>query len=530
MKTIRDTFIELIDFLKETMFRKNLLERPSYMELSKKLGFTYNWIKDKKDTLKTHHPQKKTFDDLFTRLSQRYREILNDDWNTIEAKFQNLYDIAFPLEAILPSSTTNTQKSIKRKFFDEIKNIIKHEFPNARVFDTDISRIFFNRPRALKDSHLKGNYKFRKLEKSTLFSMIYKIRFLTKTTLAKKVRDISSVEQLTLNNLKEDIETYIIDFIFSNPYNEKYINDEHDIGTIYFKPEFDLTFDIWLEISKRKKKPLIIKKVGKLVKYDSFGRLTRGYIYSWTGLMKMLKHLIKLLPSIEYSKIFELTWKYIEKRYLYPALPRIYHASWYSPNTIKFHVLMLIIRGLGLDILNLEPIDPKAFNHANSIEFYTFERHHLFINDKFSIDVNRLVLVMRSNHRALEGKTVLVLDLIRSRINLTLDCPRYYKKNLKNWRKLWQHYLERREYLIENGIEKFLEKFFTDEYGNNYLLERFFKYVPKGKIDQEITKIMQDWISKGRPAPILNSEILGQLSLVTPYLVNNDGPENELKK
>lgn len=47
---------------------------------------------------------------------------------------------------------------------------------------------------------------------------------------------------------------------------------------------------------------------------------------------------------------------------------------------------------------------------------FTFERHHIYINDKLTIDVNRLALVMHKDHKALEGKTDLVLDLIHSSV------------------------------------------------------------------------------------------------------------------
>ena len=120
------------------------------------------------------------------------------------------------------------------------------------------------------------------------------------------------------------------------------------------------------------------------------------------------------------------------------------------------------------------------------MESLTYERHHIFINDKMSIDVNRLALVIHKNHSDLEGKTELILDLIKSRIDLTFDCPQYYKTNLKDWRKQWQVYLERRNYLIENGIEKFIIEFFTDDSGHNYIIERFFKDTPKGKIEEAI--------------------------------------------
>ncbi len=518
---IRNAYIELVDHLKEIMFQILILERPSYMELSNKLGFTYNWIKDKKDTLKAHYPVKKTFDDLYTRLSKRYKDLLINSWNSIESKFQRLYNITFPTEINLPSSISIINKSIKREFFDDIKEIFKKYFPKARIFDTDLSRIFFKRARALKDSHLKSAYKLRKLEISTLFSMIYKIRHSTNQDLVKKIRDIESIDQKTLEKIKIDVENYIERFIFSNPYDDsKYISDKHDKGTLYFKPEYDLTFNIWYTSSKANKAPILLKHAQKMLKYE-FGRLNKGWEYSWDGLMNMLKHSIPLLSSEDFSTTFEQVWHYIEQRNLYPALPRIYHPSWYAFNTIRFHVIMLIIRDLGLDILNLEPINPKAFKKTSLMEFYTFERHHIYINDKQSIDVNRLVLVMRMNHSDLEGKTDLVLDLIKSRIDSTFQCPQYYKHNIIDWKLKWQEYLERRNFLIENGIANFINKYFTDEDGNNYVIERFFKNIPKSHIEREIKNIMHEWVKKNRPAPILNTYILNRLFMGTPNLLNS---------
>jgi hypothetical protein len=491
------------------------------MELSKKLGFTYNWIKDKKDTLKEHPPQKKTFDDLFTRLLKKNRDSLEDSWTTIEYKFQDLYNNAFPSNQNLPLSSITDNNSIKRKFFNDIKTIIKSYFLGIRIFDTDISRIFFNRARALKDSHLKGNYQFRKLEISSLFGMIFKTRFLTVQKLINAVRDIREADELSLINLKNNIENFIIDFIFSNPFKEKYINDFHDIGTVYFKPEFDLTFNIWFEISKAKGKPQILKHVRKIVSFNSLGRLTRGYLYSWDGIMNMLKNSISLVSSKNYTNIFEKSWNYIEIRGLTPVLPRNYHPSWDVESTIKFHVIMLLIRDLGLDILTLEDIPPESFRKVHGMTSITFERHHIYKNNKQSIDVNRLVLVIHNNHHILEGQTQLILTLINHRRALTLDCPRYYKTNIKDWKIRWHDYIERRNYLLENGIESFIVNYFTDNQGNNHILDRFFKHVPKGHIEYDIKELMQDWIERGRPAPILNPYILNRLFLGTAYLINS---------
>jgi len=510
------------------MFQKGILERPSYMELSKKLEFTYNWIKDKKDKLRAHHPQKKTFDDLFTRLSEKYKDSLENSWNTIENKFQNLYNITFPDDSELPSSTSIINTSIKRQFFNNLKKIIQIYFPKARVFDTDLSRIFFNRARSLKDSHLKGDYESRRLDISTLFSMIYKIRLLTKEEFVNKIRDVKRIDQEIFKKITIEIEKYIEKFLFSNPYaDKKYFDEKHDIGTKYFKPEYDLTLNVWLNLSKARNGPILLKNVQKLLRYETFGRFTKGWEYSWDGIMSMLKKLNLILPSELYAKNFEHVRKYIEQRNLYQALPRNYHPSWYALNTVKFHAVFLIIRDLGLDILNLEPIKPEAFKKTSIMESHTFERHHIFINDKHSIDVNRLALVMHMNHYALEGKTDLILDLIKSRINLTLECPQYYKNNVKNWQKYWQQYIKRRNYLIENGVEKFIIKFFTDEQGNNYILERFFNNVPKGHIEQEIKITMQEWIDKGRPVPLLNTHILNRLFFDSQNLLTSGYIENK---
>ena len=425
---IRDAYTSLVDYLKELMFKKRILDSPSYAELSRKLGFRYNWIKEKRYSMKQgHFPKKETFDDLYNRLSERYMDQLSKSWKEIQTRFNALYTFSFSTDMQSLSDLNSNQKSIKREFFNNLKEIIKLYFPNARIFDADISRLFFIRARALKDSHLKGDLKFRMLELSTLFSFIFKIRILTKEQFINNIRDIELVDEIILQNIKTDIENFIEEFIFANPFDVKYIGDKFNSGTKHLKPEYNLTFRVWFELSKAKKKPFLLKHVQKILKYETFGRLNRfgelgkGKVYSWIGLMSMLKELTKLLPGSSYSRTFDHVWKYIELRDLSPSPPGEYHSKWYNPNVIKFHVIFLIIRDLGLDILNLKPIKPEAFRKTNRIETITYERHHLFMNDKISIDVNRLVLVMRKYHHDLEGKTNLILSLIKSRLDLALD-------------------------------------------------------------------------------------------------------------
>jgi len=525
---IRDAYTSLVDYLKELLFKERILDSPSYAELSRKLGFKYNWIKEKKYSMNQgHFPKKETFDDLYNRLSERYMDQLSKSWKEIKIRFNALYTFSFSTDMQSLSDLNSNQKSIKREFFNNIKEIIKLYFPNARIFDTDISRLFFIRARALKDSHLKGDFKFRMLELSTLFSFIFKIRFLTKEQFINKIRDIEFVDEIILQNIKTDIENFIEEFIFANPFDIKYIGDKFNSGTKHLKPEYDLTLNIWMELSIAKKEPILIKHGRKMLKYETFGRINRfgekekGNVYSWVGLMKMLKELIKFIPSSSYSRIFEQVWRYIELRCLYPALPRVYHPSWYTLSTVKFHVIILIIRDLGLDILNLRPIEPESFKNTHKMDSLTYIRHHIYINDKMSIDVNRLALVMHKHHNNLEGKINLVLDLIQRRIDLTFDCPQYYKNNLRDWRKKWQKYLERRCFLVQNGIVNFIRKNFTDDDGNNYIFERFFNNVPKDNIEQEIRIVMQKWIEKNRPAPILNFHIIKRLFCGTPNLVTS---------
>lgn len=521
---IRTVYADLIDYLKTIMFQKGILTNPSYAELSKKLGFTYNSIKERKHRLRKHFPQKKTFNDLYNRLSKQYKANLQKEWPLIEQKFIQLYVIAFPSNPKIPS-IKNPHQSIKRKFFNDIKQIIQEYFPKARIFDTDLSRLLYSKARTLKDAHFKKNRTNRKLTLSILFSYIRSIRNLTATDFIERVRDIQTINDKKLKRLKKNLDSYIEQFIFSNPYKSKYINDIYDMGTVYFKPEYNLTLDVWIELSKGRSKTLLIKVARRELEYSSYGRLDkfglkgRGNVYSWYGIIKMTKQLTKLLPQ---NIVYDLVPKfkhYINIRNLHPIYPRIYHRSWYTKSTVKFHIIMLILRDLGLEIINLEPINPIAFKKTDIMEIYTYERHHIFPNDKLSIDVNRLVLTMHKNHAKLERKKDLILQLIQSRINLTIDCPYYYKKRFSDWKTKWQQYLKRRSYLIENGFEKFIRKYFTDENGHNYIIERFFNKTLKGKMEPEISAMIVNWIKKKRPVPVLNPIISTKLLDGAPELI-----------
>jgi len=67
----------------------------------------------------------------------------------------------------------------------------------------------------------------------------------------------------------------------------------------------------------------------------------------------------------------------------------------------------------------------------------------------------------------------------------------------------------------------FIDKYFTDDDGNNYIFERFFKNIPIHNIEQEIKNLLLNWIDKNRPAPILNAQIITQLFYGAPNLITS---------
>ena len=319
---IRDAYTNLVDYLKELMFKKGILDSPSYADLSRKLGFKYNWIKEKKYSMNQgHFPKKETFDDLYNRLADKYMSKLSELYDAIQSKFNILYNFSFSTDIDSQPDRNAKQNSIKREFFNNIKEIFKNYFPNARIFDTDISRLFFRRARTLKDSHLKGTYKYRKLELSTLFSFIYKIRTVTTEEFSIKITDIININENSLQKIRTEVGNFIEEFIFTNPFDVKYISDSHNTGTRHFKPEYDLTLNVWFELSKTKNKPILLKIIQKLLNYDSFGRFKRGYRYSYDGLMNLEKELEKILPSEVYKRTQDYIAKYIKIRNLHPTQP-----------------------------------------------------------------------------------------------------------------------------------------------------------------------------------------------------------------
>lgn len=136
----------------------------------------------------------------------------------------------------------------------------------------------------------------------------------------------------------------------------------------------------------------------------------------------------------------------------------------------------------------------KCFDLHDSSKY---QRHHIFTNDKDSIDPNRLVLSVLNTHTSLEGLTDIIIDLITVRIKWNDFCPQFYLNNNTNAQLLWKEFLKRRNDIIDNGIEYFFRTYYPD------VVDRFYNDVPNDLLEFEIKQVIQDWIKDGNPKPIL---------------------------
>ncbi|MEE9378507.1 MAG: hypothetical protein V3V33_10785 [Candidatus Lokiarchaeia archaeon] len=501
----------------------------SRAEFSRKLGYAETYIKYRISEIKSGkiniENSKTLFSRILTKIHERYAQDLSTYWDVILEFYQNCYQRAF---LDVPTINFESIKNHKRELIDDIIIIINEIFPRIKIFDIDVSRILSdNNKNWIKDYFIKNIRIDKRPESSTLISAIYHLRNLDINKLIERIKNITFANECQLSNLKQTIESKLIEFIFHNKYKVKHIDDSHPSGTDYFRPEFELTLEISIIVSLAKKKFNEIKKVRRFLKFEGFGYLTKVRQHSWESLLMILNNLRDLIPVHLYRKAFETVWKYIETRDIQPILPSEYHPNWDDEDMKKFHIIITLIRDLGLGILNLEPLPTESFKKLSYNEWFTFIRHHIYLNDKYSIDVNRIVLIILSWHALHEQKTNIILNLMKDRCNLVLECPKYYKENVEDWKVNWQEYLKRRNYLIEYGIENFIRKYFTDKNGNNYLINRFFKNATFGHIEQEIIFLMQKWIEKNRPAPILNTYILNRLFFGTPNLLTSGYIENK---
>jgi hypothetical protein len=199
---------------------------------------------------------------------------------------------------------------------------------------------------------------------------------------------------------------------------------------------------------------------------------------------------------------------------------REYHVDWDDSEVLDTHLILLVLRDLGIEIQKLDVIDSKAFR-TSLRGVFKYIRHHIFKNDKKSIDINRLLITINKLHPGIETwDTNKLLTLINDLLDWGIrSCPDYYKQKFpKDWQILWQRVLDRRDYIQKEGVGKFLLYYYPD------LVRRIFGRLVKNPktIEKRIVSLYLKWVNQGNPAPILPDVILTKLGLNSKQLkINN---------
>ncbi|KPK32393.1 MAG: hypothetical protein AMS24_04315 [Chlamydiae bacterium SM23_39] len=386
---------------------------------------------------------------------------------------------------------------------NNIKDIFKKEFPNICLSDFDISMIIYNNQKFIKDDFLharKVNGNLRP-DLLVLMKIIYNIQSLTIDD--EKLKKMVITSQI-LNRIKRDVRNTVIDFIFSNPYDIKYIKEDNRVkfqkDTNFWRPEFELFLDLWYSASLNYRGPITIRTFQKRIGNPAFSTPTKIGICNTKYFYKLFKKLPHIFPKIsqdDLKLLHDNLKKYIKIR----NLSEVYHdysIYWDDEVTKKAQITILLLRDSGVEILTLETIPSISFNkYLDLHDSSKYQRHHIFTNDKDSIDPNRLVLSVLNTHTSLEGLTNIIIDLITERIKWNDFCPHFYLNNINNAQLLWKEFLKRRNDITDYGIEYFFRTYYPD------VVNRFYNNVPNDLLEFEIKQVIQDWIKDGNPKPIL---------------------------
>ena len=258
---------------------------------------------------------------------------------------------------------------------------------------------------------------------SNLLKIIY---CSSKWTVATFNNELTKVELVKLQNL---ISQTIENFIFSNPYDIFYVNEwPHRFGTHQYKEflklEYNTIRSIWLSFVNYKG-PLSLKKISykQIMKEWNLGveftdYLTRGkkgigikniYIIK----AKILGYLDAEMASsrdIQKIQVYRDTIsqinEYIIQRNLKLAAPRIgrskaYDSLFENVEVKAYHVISLLVRDLGFDLLDFNPFDPDIFKRGKTATGNNFQRHHMSLIEKMLLHIKRLILTDNRNHNTL---------------------------------------------------------------------------------------------------------------------------------
>ncbi len=379
--------------------------------------------------------------------------------------------------------------------------LILSNYVNKPLGFSDISlllgknRVYLN----LLSENLKKDLEFEQVNK--YFNLLSSIFLLRENSF--KNCNIKLKNQNSLNELKGKCYNLIVKLMLENN-----ILNEYVIG------EFEVIFYTYLTLAEFKKDNYSINEYSRKVSNNPKGILFSSKIKDgWKISLEQCITMKKLLPNNSRfsKKANNLIDNYIE--YLESLRDSEYHLFWHNEDVIRFHCTVLTIRDLFIDLLMCKPLPLECFIKNYPPEWYTFSRHHIFPQNKNTINPNRIVLTITKYHPSHENQPFLIRELLKWRINNRKDIPCHYKK-LKNGINRWESFLVRREYIERKGIGAFILKYLTDETGRNHFIERFYPKILANdrknmftftdiekralclNLERNIKKILNDWIDK----------------------------------
>ncbi len=304
----------------------------------------------------------------------------------------------------------NNLESQNEKLRNNLQDVFEENVKltgSARITENDINRIIFGKNEFGAESVIDG-----KSELQDLFEFISRVRELKTTDFSGKFE----IEKEGLERLIHSVEEEIENYVFSEGYDTDFINDNPRRGDgdvknkEYLKLEYNLIKNVWFSVSIYAKKAYDGEYDGKLTlnlmmdliedhlplgfyaKYVNNIRtqcalssyLTKGESdISSDRLNAFILGLKEFVGRDEqHKRLYENTIKqvkaYAEARQI-KIKGDIYPKDFYNDNVMAYHLVKMIVRNLGFDILHFSPLDGKIFV-ATKTEIKsgqaTFIRHH----------------------------------------------------------------------------------------------------------------------------------------------------------
>jgi len=244
----------------------------------------------------------------------------------------------------------------------------------------------------------------------------------------------------SLEMLKIEVGNIINEFIYQNPYEVQYINENPTRGRgrviktykkDFLLPESELISSIYKFFAIYKDNPLLTfndllrkdfvkthlsrilsagkKNIGKSALKNLGVTLVNAYreVISGTHVNSEIKISQEEKLSI-YENTFKQIFKYAKARKinLFKAITKDYQNLWDNKFVIASHNVLLFARQLGFDLLTFTPLNDIIYTlqvSASGHRFAIFRRHHTTRNNKMSLFLQDLLATETSMHTAYEN-------------------------------------------------------------------------------------------------------------------------------